>query len=47
MEKPLPSYFKVSWIAGAGLLMVLLVAYFHVLQNGFIWDDDRHLTILL
>ena len=44
MEKPLPSYFKVSWIAGAGLLMVLLVAYFPVLQNGFIWDDDRHLT---
>ena len=44
MEKPLPSYFKVSWIAGAGLLVVLVVAYFPVLQNGFIWDDDRHLT---
>ena len=48
MEKILPSFFKTfrfTWIAGAGLLVVLLLtAYFPVLQNGFIWDDDRHLT---
>ena len=48
MEKIPPSFFKTfrfSWITGAGLLVVLLLtAYFPVLQNGFIWDDDRHLT---
>ena len=48
MEKIPPSFFKTfrfTWIAGAGLLVVLLLtAYFPVLQNGFIWDDDRHLT---
>jgi protein O-mannosyl-transferase len=39
------SFFKTSRIAGASLLVVLLfTAYFPVLQNGFIWDDDRHLT---
>jgi protein O-mannosyl-transferase len=48
MEKTPPSFYKTfrfSWIAGAGLLTLLLfTAYFPVLQNGFIWDDDRHLT---
>ena len=45
MEKIPSSFFKNSRIAGAGLLVVLLfTAYFPVLQNGFIWDDDRHLT---
>jgi protein O-mannosyl-transferase len=45
MEKIPSSFFKISRMAGAGLLVVLLfTAYFPVLQNGFIWDDDRHLT---
>jgi tetratricopeptide (TPR) repeat protein len=39
------SFSNIHWIAGAGLLITLvLTAYFPVLQNGFIWDDDRHLT---
>jgi protein O-mannosyl-transferase len=48
MDKTSPSFFKTSrfsWVAGAGLLIALLfTAYSPVLQNGFIWDDDRHLT---
>lgn len=48
MEKNLPSFLKAfssSWIVGATLLaLILLTAYFPVLQNGFIWDDDRYLT---
>ena len=48
MEKIPPSFFQTlrgSWIAGAGLLIVLLLtAYSPVLQNGFIWDDSRYLT---
>jgi protein O-mannosyl-transferase len=48
MEKTPNSFsntFNFSWVAGASLLTVLLfTAYFPVLQNGFIWDDDRYLT---
>lgn len=48
MDKTSPSFFKTSrfsWVTGAGLLIALLfIAYSPVLQNGFIWDDDRHLT---
>ncbi|MBT6247567.1 MAG: tetratricopeptide repeat protein [Nitrospina sp.] len=36
---------RFSWIVGAGLLTLLLfTVYFPVLEYGFIWDDDRHLT---
>ncbi len=46
MEKSSPllfNSFRTFWIAGAVLLTVLF-AYFPILQNGFIWDDDRYLT---
>jgi Tfp pilus assembly protein PilF len=34
-----------SWFAGAGLLAVITaIAYFPVIQNSYIWDDDRYLT---
>ena len=38
-------FFKTSWWAGAGTLVVFVfIAYFPTLHNGFIWDDDRYLT---
>jgi protein O-mannosyl-transferase len=37
--------YKFSWVEGAGLLALLVfTVYFPVLEYGFIWDDDRHLT---
>ena len=45
MVKTPSSFYNISWVAGAGLLVfLLLAAYLPVLQNGFIWDDDRYLT---
>mgnify|MGYP001600853070 FL=1 len=45
MVKTPSSFYNISWVAEAGLLVfLLLAAYLPVLQNGFIWDDDRHLT---
>jgi len=33
-----------GWLEAGVLVIVTLVAYGHALHNGFIWDDDRHLT---
>lgn len=36
---------KTSWVAGAGLLVVICLAvYYPFFQNLFIWDDDKYLT---
>jgi hypothetical protein len=32
------------WLGGALLLALVVLAYLPVLQAGFIWDDDKHLT---
>jgi len=35
---------RAPWIPGALLAALVLLAYLPVLQAGFIWDDDKHLT---
>jgi tetratricopeptide (TPR) repeat protein len=32
------------WLGAAGLVVLVLAAYLPVLQAGFVWDDDAHVT---
>ncbi len=44
-EERLPKISRPALIAQAGLLVLLtLAAYLPALRNGFIWDDDAHVT---
>jgi protein O-mannosyl-transferase len=40
----LPAWMSRDWLLGLILIIAVIVTYFPVLQAGFIWDDDDHVT---
>jgi len=41
----LPSLWRHDWLLGFFLVVVTIIAYQPVWQAGFIWDDDKHITL--
>ena len=35
---------ETDWLASLGLVMATVLCYYRVINAGFIWDDDQHLT---
>ena len=40
-----PSWFRHDWLSGLILILFVILTYTPVWQAGFVWDDDRVLTV--
>lgn len=42
LEIASPRFFWQPWLTGAGLLLLVFLAYFPLVRAGYIWDDDYY-----